>query len=170
MVSENTMDRALASAALMAAASTRSVEAARHPQSDARVSGSWPIRLWPVGHWAIPRFYVRYPNGFVFFEPADVEAVAREWGDPDFMGGVLGVLPLSEPHDLYRFTLMGRPPRAASPQVERFVSNSLLAGRAVVLARSGYLESINVTRTLSGELRFWFGEDEATTLLSTRVR
>lgn len=119
------------------------------------VEERWSVRLKPVRNWAIPRFYVRLPEAFVFFEPDHVRAVAERWGDADLQRGVLGALPLKVPTDLYQFALMGRVPRPADGTLQRFTLDALLSGNAIVLANSGgYLDEIRITRTSRREQIF----------------
>lgn len=115
----------------------------------------WSVQLLPVRHWAIARFYIRLPNAFVFFEPEYVTAAAHSWGDPDLQSGVLSALPLKAPTDLYQFALMGRMPRPADATLDRFLSDALISGKAIVLAISGgYLDAIRITRTSQREQLF----------------
>jgi hypothetical protein len=126
------------------------------------------LRLAKIVNWAVPRYYVRYPNAFVLFDAEDVRTAASYWRDDDLARGIRADLPLKAPTDLYKYTLVGRVPRGASNQIEQFTLDALLAGKAAVFAptKGGYLERIRVTRT-SGE---WvFSHLDGTELLREEV-
>ena len=109
-----------------------------------------------VRNWAIPRFYVRFPAAFVFFEPENVSKEAGSWGDSDLTKGIRNALPLKQPTDLYSYTLMGRYPRGKNDKLEEFVIRSLLSGSASVFdtARGKYVKEIEVSRDTLGRQKF----------------
>jgi hypothetical protein len=116
------------------------------------VEESWTVALQEIRDWTVPRFYVRLSGVVVFFDPDYVRAVAPGWGDADLLNGVMRALPLTEPTDLYRYTLMGRYPRGTNDRLERFVETSLLSGRAALFdpLRRRSAREIKVVRTSLG--------------------
>jgi hypothetical protein len=118
------------------------------------VEESWYVATAELGNWAIPRFYIRLQRAFLLFEPEYVREQAAGWSDPDLVRGVLQAIPLKEPTDLYRYTLMFRTPSGRSRELEQLAIDALIAGRVIVFPAAGDPKHIRVTRDSLGNQRF----------------